>query len=74
MWRGIIAPAGIEPSGVAFWERTLAAVAATDEWRAELAKKYWANTYLAGEKERAFLDRERAIMAGALADLGLLPA
>jgi tripartite-type tricarboxylate transporter receptor subunit TctC len=49
-------------------------VAATDEWRAELAKKYWANTYLAGEKERAFLDRERAIMAGALADLGLLPA
>jgi putative tricarboxylic transport membrane protein len=74
MWRGIIAPAGIEPSAVAFWERTLAAVAATDEWRAELAKKYWANTYLAGEKERAFLDRERAIMAGALADLGLLPA
>ena len=73
MWRGLIAAADIQPSAVAFWERTLASVAATEEWQAELAKKYWANTYLAGSEERAFLDQERAIMSEALTDLDLLP-
>jgi putative tricarboxylic transport membrane protein len=74
MWRGIIAPPGIAPAAVSFWERTLAAAARTDEWEAELAKKYWANTYLSGAAERDFLAEERAVMTAALGDLGLLPA
>ena len=74
MWRGLIAPAGLPPEAIAFWERTLAAATATAEWQAELAKKYWANTYLAGAQERAFLDDERTQMTSALDELGLLPA
>lgn len=60
MWRGLIAPAGIPPSAIKFWERNLAAATTTPEWQAELANKYWANTYMAGAQERAFLDEERA--------------
>lgn len=74
MWRGLIAPADIAPEAIAFWEHTLAAATATAEWQAELAKKYWANTYLAGAQERAFLDDERVQMTSALGELGLLPA
>jgi len=73
MWRGLIAPAGLRPAAIAFWERKLAAATATPEWQAELAKKYWANTYMAGARERAFLDEERTRMTSALGELGLLP-
>jgi len=73
MWRGIIATGGIPDEAVAFWNRTLAVATATEAWRAELDKKYWANTFMSGAEEVAFLGRERALMAGALGDLGLLP-
>jgi putative tricarboxylic transport membrane protein len=74
MWRGLIAAGGIPQAAVAFWSRTLQRATTTDEWQAELAKKYWANTFVAGVQERAFLDQEHALMQAALGDLGLLPA
>ncbi len=73
MWRGVIAASGLPQEAVAFWERTLGLATATSEWQAELAKKYWANTYVAGAEERAFLEEESALMKSALGDLGLLP-
>jgi len=73
MWRGVIAPAELPSSAVDYWDRTLVAATATEEWRAELTKKYWANTFMAGAQERAFLDEERALMTSALGELGLLP-
>jgi putative tricarboxylic transport membrane protein len=74
MWRGIIAAAAIAPAAVTFWQRTLAAATATDEWQAELTKKYWVSTFLVGAEELAFLVNEHALMAGALTDLRLIPA
>ena len=74
MWRGLIAPAGLQPDAIAFWDRILAAATATAEWQAELAKKYWANTFMTGAQELAFLHEERALMTSALGELGLLPA
>ena len=73
MWRGLVAAPEMAAGETAFWERTLAAATATAEWRAELAKKYWANTFLSGKDERAFLDEELAITRSALGELGLLP-
>jgi putative tricarboxylic transport membrane protein len=72
MWRGIIGAGNIAPEAIAFWDRTFAAATASAEWQAELAKKYWANTFLAGHDEQAFLDDERSVMTKALGDLGLL--
>jgi putative tricarboxylic transport membrane protein len=73
MWRGLIAPGGIPAGAVDFWTEVLTAATSTDEWRAELQKKYWADTFLAGADERAFLDEERAVTTAALRDLGLVP-
>ena len=74
MWRGVIAPAEIAPDATAFWHAVLAKATATDQWRAELAKKYWADTFLTGDALAAFLDEERTVMGRALGELGLLPA
>ena len=71
MWRGLIAPGGVAPEAVAFWTGVLAAATATQEWRAELAKKYWANTFLTGAQEMAFLDDERTVTTAALRDIGV---
>jgi len=73
MWRGIVAPGAIPPAAVAFWSETLKQATASREWQAELTKKYWANTFVSGAQEVAFLDAEKAVMTGALGDLGLLP-
>ena len=74
MWRGVIAPGKLPPGAAAFWTGVLAAATRTDTWRATLAEKYWADTFMAGAEARAFLDRERDLMTSALGDLGLLPA
>jgi putative tricarboxylic transport membrane protein len=73
MWRGLIAPGGIPQGAVEFWSKVLSAATATDDWRAELQKKYWADTFMAGAEEAAFLDEERAVTTAALRDLGLVP-
>jgi putative tricarboxylic transport membrane protein len=73
MWRGIIGAGGIASDAIAFWDRTFAAATSSAEWEAELAKKYWANTFMAGREEQAFLDEERNVMTSALTDIGLLP-
>jgi putative tricarboxylic transport membrane protein len=73
MWRGIVAASGIAPPAVAFWERTLEKATAAELWRAELANKYWANTFMTGARERSFLDEDRRLTQSALAELGLLP-
>jgi len=73
MWRGVIAPPAIPAAAIAFWDRTLAAATKTEAWHQVLAQKFWADTYLAGDAERAFLDREHDLMAGMLGELGLLP-
>jgi putative tricarboxylic transport membrane protein len=74
MWRGVIAPAALPPPALTFWQRVLAVATASAEWKAELAKKYWTDTYTAGAALQAFLDRERELTSTALRDLGLLPA
>jgi putative tricarboxylic transport membrane protein len=73
-WRGVIGAAALTPAHIAFWDGALRAATATAEWSAELADKYWANTYLGGDELAAFLDSERNVMAALLRELGLLPA
>jgi len=72
MWRGLIAPGGIADEAVAFWTKVLSAATATDDWRMELEKKYWANTFMVGADERKFLDEERDVTTAALCDIGLI--
>jgi len=70
-WRGVIGAAGITAVQIAFWDHVLRAATATPEWNAELADKYWANTYLGGAALDAFLQQEREVMGALLIKLGL---
>ncbi len=70
-WRGVIGAAGLTPAQTAFWEHALAAAASSAEWNDELARQYWANTYMDSTRTREFLDRERGVIAAMLAKLGL---
>jgi putative tricarboxylic transport membrane protein len=74
MWRGLISAPAIAPAAVAAWQRLIADATATEDWRHELATKYWVDTFLAGAELLAFLEEERTLMTAALGDLGLVRA
>ena len=71
-WRGIAGASGIGESHVAFWEDALDKATATATWRGELEAQGWASCPMRGEALRRFLEQERAEMAAALSELGLL--
>jgi putative tricarboxylic transport membrane protein len=71
-WRGVIGAQGLTADQIVFWDHALAAATRSEEWRAELAHHYWANTYFGPPALGEFLDRERGVMRSALDDIGLL--
>jgi putative tricarboxylic transport membrane protein len=71
-WRGVTGPGTITPAQVAFWDRTVTAAIATDEWKAELDRLYWTDTHVGSAKLREYLEQERSEMENILKDLGLL--
>lgn len=71
-WRGVAGPGGIGESHVAFWERTLEAATATEEWRNELARHGWSECHVQGAALQRFLESEREEMSATLKELGLL--
>jgi putative tricarboxylic transport membrane protein len=73
-WRGVSGPAGIAAAEVAFWQDLLSRATATAEWKADLARLFWTETYLDGAALRDHLARERSEMRSVLSGLGLLSA
>lgn len=71
-WRGVTGACGLTPAQIAFWEGVFAAVTASGEWMAELARHYWTPMYLDGARLHAYLRREQTEMHRQLAELGLL--
>jgi putative tricarboxylic transport membrane protein len=72
MWRGVIGAPSIPPSVVAFWDSTLRLATGSARWRAELARQYWADTYLSSAETVGFLNQQRMDMASALRDVGMI--
>lgn len=72
MWRGVIGAASIPPSVIAFWDSTLRLATGSARWRAELAKQYWADTYLSSAETAGFLNQQRMDAVSALRDLGMI--
>jgi tripartite-type tricarboxylate transporter receptor subunit TctC len=56
---------------VAFWERALADVNASEAWQRELTRNFWRANFLTGLKLREFLDREALMFRALLTELGL---
>ena len=63
---------GITPAQIAFWEDTLAEMAATDEWKKTLAANHWAGPFLRGKELAAYLDTNYRLTRSVMSDLGLV--
>jgi len=70
-WRMIIAPAGLSPAQVAYWESALRKVTEAAEWKAELERNFWTDYFVTGAALRNNLDREYADTRAVLVELGL---
>jgi putative tricarboxylic transport membrane protein len=73
MWRGVFAAKGLRADEIAFWERALAQATSSEEWKAELDKHYWNDTFATGPAVLAHLQREQRLTSEALDELGLIP-
>lgn len=71
-WRGVSGARGLTPEPIAFWESVLARAVESTAWKEDLARLYWAPSYLDGAALREHLKRERADMEVMLRELGLL--
>jgi putative tricarboxylic transport membrane protein len=72
-WRGVVGAPGLEARQRAFWEQVLLTATRTREWKAELERQFWIDSYMSGAACTAFLDGEREQLAKALSELALLP-
>jgi putative tricarboxylic transport membrane protein len=70
-FRGIVAPKGLTPEQVAFWEDALRKATQVPEWQANLKKNYWSNDFLTGDDFRKDLDETYGAMKSVLVELGL---
>jgi putative tricarboxylic transport membrane protein len=71
-WRVIIAPKGISPEQINYWENALRRVSETAEWKAELERYYWSDYFVTGAALRKNLEKEYADMKSVLVELGLV--
>jgi putative tricarboxylic transport membrane protein len=74
MLRGIFMPSGVRPEQVAFYERLMARVRETPEWRDLMQQGAFNTTTLTGDAFRGWLDREEARHKDLMQEAGFLAA
>jgi putative tricarboxylic transport membrane protein len=69
-WRGLMAARGLSPEQIAYWDRVMAALVKTDEWKKDLQDNFWEEGYADARGTRKRLDEEYAEFKAILTDLG----
>jgi putative tricarboxylic transport membrane protein len=72
-WRGFIAPRGLTPAQVAFWDQAFAKMVQGEEWKKDVEDNAWTEDYMTAAETIKHLDSEYALLKGLLADLGVIP-
>jgi putative tricarboxylic transport membrane protein len=70
-WRGLMGPRGLTPQQIAFWDKVLAALVTSDEWKKDLLDNFWVDGYANSEAARKRLDAEYAEYKVILTELGV---
>jgi putative tricarboxylic transport membrane protein len=70
-WRAVMAPKGLTPSQIGFWESTLRKATTAPEWKSDLEKNYWSDDFAPSEQFRKDLESDYAAMSAVMAELGL---
>jgi putative tricarboxylic transport membrane protein len=71
-WRGIFAPKGTGAAQVAYWEEVFAKMAASEEWKAGLAKREWNPLFFRAKEFVKYLDAQDTAARSMMGELGLL--
>jgi putative tricarboxylic transport membrane protein len=69
-WRGLMGPRGMSAEQIAYWDRVIAALVKTDEWKKDLQDNFWDEGYADAKAARKRLDDEYAEFKVILTDLG----
>ncbi len=70
-WRAVLAPKGLTPQQIAYWEGVLRKATEAPEWKEDLEKNVWSNVFLGSAQFARELDKDYADMKGVLVDIGL---
>ncbi len=70
-WRAVLAPKGLTPEQIAYWENLLRKATAAPEWKDDLEKNLWTNVFLGSAAFAKELDKDYADMKSVLLDIGL---
>ena len=71
-WRAVFGAKGITAAQIAYWEETLAKMAATDEWKKQLDAHDWEGQFLRSREFGKYLQGEYAATRAIMSDLGLV--
>lgn len=70
-WRGIVAPPGITAEQKKTWVDSLTTMHASDEWKEQLEKNGWVDSFVTGDEFGTYLTEQDKAVADILAELGL---
>jgi putative tricarboxylic transport membrane protein len=70
-FRGFIAPGGLTPAQIAFWDHTFAKIVKDDEWKKVSQENVWVDDFRGAADARKHLDNELALLQKLLAELGV---
>ncbi len=70
-WRSVIAPKGITPEQVAYWEGVLQRVTASSDFRKDVENNHGETTFRGAAETRSFMEAEYNELKGVMAYLGL---
>ncbi|MFI6503618.1 Bug family tripartite tricarboxylate transporter substrate binding protein [Nonomuraea typhae] len=70
-WRGVVAPPGISAADTKRWIEAFTRMHGSPQWRAELGKRGWTDSFITGEAFAAYLAEQDEAVAAILGELGL---
>ena len=71
-WRGVLAPHGISPAQIAYWEGVLRQVAESDDMRSVAERYQWEILFKGAAETRKFMEEEYARLKQVMTALGLV--
>jgi putative tricarboxylic transport membrane protein len=72
-WRGFVAPRGLTPAQIDFWDQAFAKAVQEEDWKQDVAQNAWAEDFMGNAATRSHLNSEYALLKGMLGELGVLP-
>ena len=71
-WRGFLAPRGITPAQINFWNQAFSRIVQGESWKKDLEDNGWAEDFRNAAETRKHLEAEHELLARMLVDLGVI--